>query len=84
MATMRILTIEVSSPQSAHDLYDALAAFDAEVVEGGDGTRGVRVQLDDRRRTSAVLTAIQQYVIERDCSPTRIDLDGDCYMLHAD
>jgi hypothetical protein len=81
---MRMLTIEASSPQSADDLSDALAAFDAEVVDGGKGFPGVRVPLDESQRTSAVLNAIQQYVIERDCGPARIDLDGDCYMLHAD
>jgi hypothetical protein len=81
---MRMLTIEASSPQSARDLYQALATFDAEMVDGGDGIRSVTVPLADHRQIAAVLSAIHQYVVERDCSPARIDLDGDCYVLHGD
>jgi hypothetical protein len=57
---MRTLTVEASSRQSARGLYDGLAAFRAELVDGG-----VKVVLADGRETAAALSAIQRHVLER-------------------
>jgi hypothetical protein len=76
---MRTLTVEASNLQSARGLYDALAAYGAELVEDG-----VKVVLADSREIAAVLSAIQRHVLEDGWSRTaRIDLDGRCYVLHG-
>ena len=76
---MRTITVEASNLQSARGLYDALAAYGAELVD-----EGVRVVLPDGREVGAVLSAIQRHVLEGGWSRTaRIDLDGRCYLLHA-
>jgi len=76
--------VEASSFESARGLCDSLAAYRAELLDGGDGSCSVRVVLDDARQAPAVLSAIERHVMERDWAGTaRIHLDGCCYRLHT-
>ena len=78
------LTVEAASFESARGLRDSLAAFRAELLDGDDGSCGVKVVLDDARQAPAVLSAIERHVMEREWGGTaRIHLDGACYRLHT-
>src|SRR5947208_15178754 len=78
------LTVEAASFESARGLCDSLAAFRAELLDGDDGSCGVKVVLDDARQAPAVLSAIERHVMERESGGTaRSPLDGACYRLHT-
>ena len=83
---MRTLTIEAVSLTSARDLCDALSVsgFLVEPALAETGSYEVRVALGGSDRdTVRVLNAIHEYVTNRGDGPTRIELDGHSYAMHA-
>jgi hypothetical protein len=78
------LSVEARSLESARELCESLAAFRAELLDGGDGSCNVTVVLADASQAPAVLRAIEKHVMESDWGGTaRIHLDGSCYRLHT-
>jgi hypothetical protein len=81
---MKTLSIEARTAETAQGLRNALANFNAEVIEQ-DETFVVRVDLSPYGGVDidSVLTAIQQYVAECQAGSALIDLDGRTYMMEA-
>jgi hypothetical protein len=81
---MRSISIEAASPESAHALSAALAAFGPHVSEQDPG--GLVVQLEITGGSSeivAILNAIQEHLKARAEGATLIDLDGRSYLMDA-
>lgn len=81
---VQTLSILAASPESARGLIEALAEFDAELVQASDGTYAVIVTLDgDHSETIAVLNALERVVTERERS-ARVTLNGREYVMDPD
>jgi hypothetical protein len=81
---VQTLKIFAASPESARALMDALAEFDAELIETSDGGSEVMVALrGSGREAVAVLNALERFVTERERS-ARLTLDGREYVMHPD
>jgi hypothetical protein len=81
---VQTLSILAASPESARGLIEALAEFDAELVQASDGSYAVTVRLDgDHSETIAVLNALERVVTERARS-ARITLNGRQYVMDPD
>ena len=82
---MQTLKIEAASPASAHAMIDALAEFQAELVEDPDGRSEVVVTLGGGDQNIVkVLNALERYVTERANEPARIELEGRKYTMHPE
>jgi hypothetical protein len=80
---MRTISIE-STPEAAHALSAALAAFGPHVSEKEPGGPVVRVEVTGgSSQIVAILNAIQEHVNARADGPTLIDLDGRSYVMDA-
>jgi hypothetical protein len=81
---MRTISIEAASPESAHALSAALAAFGPRVSEEGPGGPVVRVEITrGSSEIVAILNAIQEHLKDRADGATLIDLDGRSYVMDA-
>jgi hypothetical protein len=82
---VKTLSIEARTAEMAHGLRTALAIFNAEVIEQDPETFVVTVPLSPYGKAdiNSVLSAIQQYVAERQAGSAQIDLDGRTYMMEA-
>jgi hypothetical protein len=82
---MQTLRIEAASTASAHAMTDALAEFQAELVETEDGRSEVVVTLRGGDQDIVkVLNALERYVTERAKGPARIELEGRKYSMHPE
>jgi hypothetical protein len=79
---MRKLTIEAASPESARDIRDALASFDPELLDDGEGPPSVAVALRKESQLIEVLNAIEQHITARSEGPAVVGLGGQKYRLH--
>jgi len=79
---MKGLTIEARSQESARGLYNAVAPFYPELVEGDGGRYQVTVEPKSEQQIAAILNALQTHVAQRDSRPARVELDGRSYTLH--
>jgi hypothetical protein len=78
---MRSLTIEARNPESARELYSALAEFHPELAGSDEEGYRVSVELGSfDRQVVAVLSVIERYVTERSDS-ARVELDGRTYTV---
>jgi hypothetical protein len=77
---MRKLSIEAASPESAKGLQAALARFRCELREDA---LVLTVPLADAAETIAVLNALQQHLLQLGAAATRVELDGQGYVLEA-
>lgn len=78
---MQKMTIEAASPASARAMIEALAEFQADIVEGEDGRSHVVVELNGAdRHIVKVLNALEQYVNER-AKAARIEFEGRTYAM---
>jgi hypothetical protein len=81
---MRTISIEAASPESAHVLSAALAAFGPQVFEQEPGAAVVQVDITGgSSQIVAILNAIQEQVNARADGPALIDLDGRSYVMDA-
>jgi hypothetical protein len=81
---MRAITIEAMNVGPARGLYNALIEFHPELAGSDDKGYGVSVELGSgESRLLDVLGAIEHYVTEASRGPTRIDVDGRGYTMHA-
>ena len=79
---MRKLTIEAASPESARHIFDALAGFEPELVEDGEGLT-VAIALRSDGQLIGVLNALEQHVTSRAQGPAIVGLGGHKYRLDA-
>jgi hypothetical protein len=76
------ITIQAASPESGRAMLAALSRFKAELLEDAEGCR-VTVILDkDDAEITAVLRALEDYITERASGPTRVELNGQPYVMH--
>lgn len=80
---MQKLTIEAVSPASAHALLEALAGFQAELVEGKDGRSEVVVKLSGDLEIVSVLNALEEHVNRR-AKVARVEFEGRTYTMHPE
>jgi hypothetical protein len=82
---VKTLSIEARTAETAEGLRNALAIFNAEVIEQYPETFVVRVDLSPYGGAdiNSVLSAIQQYVAARQAGSALIDLDGRSYMMEG-
>jgi hypothetical protein len=80
---VRKLSIEAASPDSAKALQAVVAGFRCELREDEDGVPVVTVPLADGTETIAVLNALQQHLLQLGGAATRVELDGQGYVLEA-
>jgi hypothetical protein len=82
---MEGIAIHAASTESARGMLAALARFNPELVEAGDGRCQVVISLDgDDCEIVAVLGALEEYVTERATGPMRLELDGRRYVMQPD
>jgi hypothetical protein len=82
---MRAITIEAKSVGSARRLYNALIEFHPELA-GSEDDGGYRVSVglgSSESRIVDVLNAVEEYVVEGNTGPARVNVDGRRFTLHA-
>jgi hypothetical protein len=80
---MRTLTIEANSAESAQGFIEALSAFDALLIDGGDDGYYVKVSVTgDDQEVVHLLNTLEQHVTERARGPAQIEVEGHSYTMH--
>jgi hypothetical protein len=79
---MRKLTIEAASLESARHIVDALADFDPELVDDGEGLT-VAIAIGSDRQLIGILNALEQHVTARNEGPALVGLGERKYRLDA-
>jgi hypothetical protein len=80
---MQTLTISAVTLESAKGFRYGLAGFQAELVEGQDGSYLVEIALGKGDcEIIAVLNALAEYVTHRGQGPAEVGLAGRTYKLH--
>ena len=80
---MKTLTIKATSEESARGFLSGLTGFDAELLQGEDGSYLVEIALGGPDvEIVAVLNALEDYVSRRGEGPAEVDLSGRSYKLH--
>lgn len=81
---MESFVIHAASRESAEGFCSALTEFQARLVEGENGRCQVEITVDRGQKTIiSALNAVEAYVSARGDGAARLDLDGECYTLHA-
>jgi hypothetical protein len=78
------MLIEATSKDAAEGFHAALSAFSPELLQDGSGAYRVQVSFRSSDEILGVLNALRDHVTGRDAPPTRVEIDGYPYMLHAD